>query len=164
MQARIDFLKTSPKVYQAMLGLEACIRASGLEHSLLHLVKIRASLMNRCAFCLDMHTQDARADGETERRIDTLAGWREAPFYTMRERAALLWAEAVTDVADTHVPDSAYDEVRAQFSEAEIVNLTLAVVAINGWNRLCVAFRTPAGTYKTGAGNAAAARAQSRAS
>jgi AhpD family alkylhydroperoxidase len=133
---------------RAMLHLEHEVEASGLERSLLELVKIRASQINGCAYCIDMHTIDARALGETEQRIYALSAWEEAPFFTERERAALAWTEAVTRVADTHVPDDVYHQVRALFSEDEIVALTFAVATINVWNRLSIAFRVPAGTYR----------------
>lgn len=148
MQARIpDYPKASPETFKAMLGLSAATKNSGLEPKLLELVRIRASQINGCAYCLDMHTQDARALGETEQRLHLLSAWREAPFYTDRERAALTWTEAVTKVSDTHVPDDVYNEVRAHFSEKETVDLNWAVVTINAWNRIAVSFRIPAGTY-----------------
>ena len=143
---RTDYINSG--LGRAMLNLQKEVSASGLEHSLLELIKIRASQINGCAYCIDMHTKDARALGETEQRIYALSAWHEAPFYTARERAALAWAESVTRVADTHVPDDVYAAARAEFSEPEIVALTFALVAINGWNRLCVAFRVPAGTYQ----------------
>jgi AhpD family alkylhydroperoxidase len=133
---------------RALLNLQKEVEQSGLEHSLLELVKMRASQINGCAYCLDMHSKDARAMGETEQRLYGLSAWHEAAYYTARERAALAWTESVTRVADTHVPDGAYAEARTQFTEEEIVALTFALVAINGWNRLCVAFRVPAGTYQ----------------
>jgi AhpD family alkylhydroperoxidase len=131
-----------------MLALEREVEASGLEQSLLELIKIRASQINGCAFCIDMHTKDARARGETEQRIYALSAWHEAPFFTERERAALAWTESVTRIADTHVPDEAYARVRQEFTEDEIVALTFALVTINAWNRLAVAFRVPVGTYQ----------------
>ncbi len=131
-----------------MLGLERYLHSCGLPEKLLHLLKLRVSQMNGCAYCIDMHSKDLRAAGETEQRLYLLDAWREAPFYSERERAALAWAEAVTHVTDGHVPDNVYEQARAQFSEAELVNLTLAVVAINGWNRLSIAFRTVPGTYQ----------------
>ena len=143
MQARIDFAKTHPASYKAMLALQAQVNDSGLEKPLMELVKIRASQINGCAFCLDMHTRDARAQGEREARIHLLPAWREAPVYSERERAALAWTESLTLVAATQVPDDVYEQARAQFGEDELVKLSLAVVAINGWNRLCVAFRRP---------------------
>lgn len=149
---RLDYGKASPGALQAMIGLEAHTRRSGLEYSLLELVKTRASQLNGCAFCLDMHTKDARAAGETEQRLYALSAWREAPFYTDRERAALAWTEAITFVTDGHVPDDVYELARTQFDEQELVDLTLAIVAINGWNRLAIAFRTEAGTYEPPAG------------
>jgi AhpD family alkylhydroperoxidase len=148
MNPRIDFLHVSPKAVQAMQGLQSYVNASGLEHSLMELVKMRASQINHCAYCLDMHSKDMRAAGETEQRIYLLNAWREAPFYSDRERAALEWTEALTLVHETEAPDSAYEVVRRQFSEEEIVNLSLAIVAINGWNRLCVGLRVAPGTYQ----------------
>jgi AhpD family alkylhydroperoxidase len=133
---------------RAMLNLQKEVESSGIDRTLLELVKIRASQINGCAYCLDMHTKDARAMGETEQRIYALNAWRETPFYTDRERAALDWTETVTSIAETHVPDEAYERVRGHFSESELVALTFAVVAINGWNRLATAFRAPAGTYQ----------------
>ena len=132
---------------QAMLGLQQQVEASGLEHSLLELVKIRASQINGCAYCLDMHTKDARALGETEQRIYALSGWRETPFFSERERAALEWTEAVTLVSSSHVADSVYHAVAPHFSEPELVALTFAVVTINAWNRLAISFRAVPGSY-----------------
>jgi len=134
--------------YQAMLGLENYLKQCGLEANLLHLIKLRASQMNGCAYCIDMHWKDARARGETEQRLYGLDAWREAPYYSARERAALAWTEAVTRIADTHAPDDVYRELAAQFPEAEIVALTFAIVAINGWNRLVLGLRVPPGTYE----------------
>ena len=148
MQQRMDFMKTASDGYQAMSALESYVRQSGLEHSLLELVKTRASQINGCAFCLDMHTKDARAGGETEQRLYALSAWQETPFFTDRERAALTWTEAVTRVADTHVPDDVFELVREQFTEKELADLTLAIVTINGWNRLAVAFRKVPGSYQ----------------
>jgi AhpD family alkylhydroperoxidase len=148
MKERVDFIKIAPEVYKAMSGLQACVNQSGLERPLLELVKTRASQINGCAFCLDMHTLDARAQGETEQRLHLLPAWREAPFYSARERAALAWTEALTRVEQSQVPDEVYAEARQQFSEKELVDLSLAIVAINGWNRLCVAFRRQPGHYK----------------
>ena len=130
-----------------MLGLEMFVRKSGLEPSLVELVKMRASQMNGCAFCIDMHSKDARAEGETEQRLYALNAWRETPFYTDRERAALAWAEAVTKIAEG-VPDAVFEEARKHFSEQELVNLTMAVVTINGWNRLSIAFHAVPGEYQ----------------
>src|SRR5579885_23861 len=143
MQQRIPYKEIAPEGYQAMARLEHYVRHAGLEPSLLELVKIRASQINGCAFCLDMHTQDARAAGETEQRLYTLSAWRATPFFTDRERAALAWAEAVTLVAGG-VPDTVYEEARRHFTERELIDLTWAVVAINGWNRLNIAFRAVA--------------------
>ena len=147
MQSRIDFNKANPAAVRAMYGLESYIRECGLEPSLLHLLKIRASQINGCAFCIDMHTKDARAVGESEQRLYLLDAWRESPFYTERERAALEWTEAVTLVSQGHVPDELYQRVSRHFTEDELVNLTLAVVTINGWNRLMISFRGVPGSY-----------------
>ena len=144
----MDYVKAAPDGYKAMSALESYVRQSGLEHSLLELVKTRASQINGCAFCLDMHTQDARAAGETEQRLYTLSAWEETPFFTDRERAALAWTEAVTRVADSRVPDDVFELARKHFSEKELADLTLAIVAINGWNRLSVAFRKVPGSYQ----------------
>ena len=148
MSQRLNYQKASPDGLAAMLGLEQHARSSGLDHALLELVKTRVSQINGCAFCLDMHSKDARAAGETEQRLHLLAAWREAPFYTERERAALAWAEALTLVSSQGASDAVYQQVRAQFDDKALVDLTLAIVAINGWNRLSIAFRTPAGTYQ----------------
>ncbi len=131
-----------------MLALESCVRQSGLDHRLLELVKIRASQINGCAYCLDMHTKDARAAGETEQRIYALNAWRETPFFDDRERAALAWTEAVTLVGEGHVPDEVYEAVSRHFDQEQLVHLTFAIVAINGWNRLAIAFRSEPGTYQ----------------
>jgi len=147
MEARINYTKLPPEPVKAMFALGHYLAGCGLEHPLLELVKVRASQINGCACCLDMHTQDARAAGESEQRLYALPAWREAPFFTARERAALAWAEAVTLVAGG-VPDAAYEEARRHFTERELIDLTWAVVAINGWNRLNVAFRTVPGAYK----------------
>ena len=130
------------------MGLHMFVRNCGLDHTLLELVKLRASQLNGCAHCIDMHTKELRADGESEQRLYLLNAWRESPFYSDRERAALAWTEAVTLVAESQVPDDVYDEARKQFSEEELVNLTMALVAINGANRLNIAFRTVPGSYQ----------------
>ena len=148
MEARLDFKRISPDVYQAMLGLEKTVNTSGLEASLLDLVRLKASQINGCAQCIDMHSKDLRAKDESEQRLYLLDAWREAPFYTERERAVLAWTEAVTLIADGHAPGEVYKEVRKHFTDVELVNLTLAIVAINGWNRLNIAFRTFPGTYR----------------
>lgn len=151
MNPRLDAQKVAPGAYHAMLGLEGYLKkASRLEPSLLELVRMRASQINGCAFCLDMHSKDARAAGETEQRLYALNAWRETPFFTDRERAALSWTEAVTKVSESHVPDSVYEEVRKRFSEEELVNLTMAIVSINGWNRLAISFRAVPGDYQPG--------------
>jgi AhpD family alkylhydroperoxidase len=148
MQARLDFRKASPEGDAAMRALHRFVHECGLERSLLELVKLRASQLNGCAHCIDMHTKELRADGESEQRLHLLHAWREAPVYSARERAALAWAEAVTLLPGHGVPDRVYAAARAQFSETELVNLTLALVAINGANRLNIAFRTVAGSYQ----------------
>jgi AhpD family alkylhydroperoxidase len=150
MKARIDFRTTDPKAIHLLLGVERHIAASRLEPKLLHLVKMRASQINGCAFCIDMHSKDARAEGETEQRLYSLDAWEEASYYSERERAALAWTEAVTILSNGHVPDSVHEKVRAQFNESEIATLTLAIGMINTWNRLSVAFRTEAGDYRPG--------------
>ena len=148
MQPRIDLSKLSPEPLKALLAVEAYLAACGLEHSTLHLVKMRASQVNGCAYCLDMHSKDARAAGETEQRLYALNAWRETPFFSPRERAALGWTEALTLVAATHAPDEAFEEVRQHFSEAEAANLTLAVAMINTWNRVAIGLRSVPGTYQ----------------
>jgi len=141
MKQRMDFYAADAGVYQAMVGLEKQVEKSGIEKSLAELVRMRASQINGCAYCLDMHAADARQGGENVRRLDTLSAWRETPFFTDRERAALAWTESLTLVAETRVPDEVWEQVRVHFSEAELANLTLLVVAINGWNRFAVSFR-----------------------
>jgi AhpD family alkylhydroperoxidase len=150
MEPRIDYGTLYPDLRKAMYALEAYVHQSGLDPKLLELVKLRASLINGCAYCVDMHTKVARSLGETEQRLYAVGVWREAPFYTDRERAALAWAEAVTLVSVDHVPEDVYQAARQQFNEQELVNLTAAIVAINGWNRLAVAFRTVPGTFRLG--------------
>lgn len=149
MQPRLDLQKAAPAAYNAMLALESHVRKSSrLEPPLLELVRMRASQINGCAYCLDMHSKDARAGGEGEQRLYVLDAWRETPFFTDRERAALAWTEAVTQVSQGHVPDSVYHEVRQRFTEEELANLTLAIVTINGWNRLAISFRAVPGEYQ----------------
>jgi AhpD family alkylhydroperoxidase len=131
-----------------MAALEKYVHQSDLEQSLIELVKLRASQINGCAYCIDMHTKDARAAGESEQRLYALSAWQETPFYSARERAALAWTEAVTLVADGHVPDEVYEQTRTQFGEKELVDLTMAVIAINGWNRLAISFRAVPGAYQ----------------
>ncbi len=143
MQPRIDTTRVKPDAYKAMRGLQDYVDATGLEQSLRYLMQIRASQINGCAFCVHMHLRDARKAGESQERLDLVAVWREAPVFTARERAALAWTEAVTLVAESRVPDDVYEAARAEFSEQELVDLTMAVVAINGWNRLMVSFRIP---------------------
>jgi AhpD family alkylhydroperoxidase len=147
-QSRINYFQAAPEPIKAMQKLEHTIRNSGLEAGLLDLVKIRASQMNGCAFCIDMHTKDARQRGETEQRIYNLNAWPEAPFYTNRERAALTWTEAITNIQQGHASDEAYQAVSAHFNESELVNLTLAITTINAWNRIALGFRVVPGTYQ----------------
>ena len=141
MQPRADFYTASPDAMKAMMALENAVSKLSLEKSLLELVKLRASQINGCAFCIDMHTADAIKDGETPRRLFAVTAWREAPFFSERERAALLWTESLTQLSLTHAPDEDYDVVAAQFSPKELVDLTVAINTINGWNRLAVGFR-----------------------
>jgi|SRR5579862_5751811 len=148
MEPRIQYTKLAQPALKALLDIEKYIKSCGLEEKLLHLIKMRASQINGCAYCIDMHSKDARALGETEQRLYELNAWRETPFYTNRERAALAWTEAITLVSETHVPDSAFDEVRKEFSEKEIVDLTHAISAINSWNRLAIAMRAVPGEYQ----------------
>ena len=154
MQQRLDYKTASPDAFKAMLAAESQVHRSGLEASLLELVKTRASQLNGCAWCLDMHTKDARARGETEQRLHLLAAWREAPLYSERERAALAWTEALTRIPEHGVGDELYAEARRHFDEKGLVDLTLAIIAINGWNRLNVAFRTTVGDYVSPHGKA----------
>jgi AhpD family alkylhydroperoxidase len=151
MKQRLDAAQVAPNGYAAQRGLQAYVNQSGLEHSLLELVKLRASQINGCAFCIDMHVRDAVKAGETHERLHLLNAWREADLYTARERAALAWTEALTLVAESHVADDVYDEARRHFSEKELVDLSFAVIAINGWNRLCVAFRVQPAAVKAAA-------------
>ncbi|HQW81422.1 MAG: carboxymuconolactone decarboxylase family protein [Rhodanobacteraceae bacterium] len=147
MNQRLDYRLASPAAFQAMIHTEQQIHKSGLEESLLELVKTRASQINGCSWCLDMHTKDARARGETEQRLFLLAAWRDAPCYSPHERAALAWTDAVTQIATHEVSDALYAQVREHFDEKALVDLTLAIIAINGWNRMNVAFRTLVGDY-----------------
>jgi AhpD family alkylhydroperoxidase len=150
MQARLEAQKVSPAAYQAMMAMEMFVRKqSKLEPALIELVKMRASQINGCAYCIDMHSKDARADGETEQRLYALSAWEETPFFTNRERSALAWTEAVTLITEGHVPDAVYQEAKKSFSEEELVNLTLAVITINAWNRLAISFRSVPGEYQT---------------
>ncbi|MGB7281118.1 MAG: carboxymuconolactone decarboxylase family protein [Candidatus Acidiferrum sp.] len=148
MEPRIDARKYAPEAQKAMFALEQYIAGCGLEPTLVHLLKMRASQINGCAYCIDMHSKDARALGETEQRLYELDAWRETPFYSDRERAALSWIEAVTLVSQSHVPDSVYEEVRKYFSEKEIVDLTFVATTINAWNRLAIAVRAVPGHYR----------------
>ena len=155
MQARLDPRKAAPEAMKAISDLHAYVRRSGLEYDLLELVKLRASQINNCAWCMDMHSKELRATGESEQRLYLLSAWRECPFYSDRERAALAWTEALTLLAEGNVPDDVFALARSQFSEEELVKLTLAIVAINGANRINVAFRTVPGSYRPAARTAA---------
>jgi len=148
MQPRLNAFDLASEPVKLLRGLEAYLHRSSIEHPLLELVKLRASQINGCAYCLDMHTKDARAAGETEQRIYCLSAWRECPFYTDRERAALEWTEAVTLITNGHVPDEVFQRVRPVFTDQELVDLNFAVVAINAWNRLAIPFRAVPGTYQ----------------
>ena len=150
MKPRLDYMKASGGATRALFGLEIYLHGCGLEHGLLHLVKLRASQLNGCAYCIDMHSKDARAGGETEQRLYLLDAWREAPFYTDRERAALAWTEAVTKVTEGHVPDEVFEEVRGQFNDKELADLTMAIASINAWNRMGISFRATPGDYQAG--------------
>ena len=141
MKPRMNFYQAAPETIKALVAVESQITASGLEQSLIELVKIRASQINGCAYCINMHTEDARKHGETEQRLYLLNAWRESPLYSERERAALAWTEALTLVAETHAPDADYEAVRAQFTDSELVNLTTLIGAINAWNRIAIGFR-----------------------
>lgn len=150
MQTRLRYDQVYPEAVQAMLALSQAVEKTGLPRQLVNLVVYRVSQINGCAFCLDMHSKDLRALGETEQRIYMISAWRDAPnIYNSRERAALAWAEAVTELKDREVPDKIYELALKEFSETELAQLTLAIVAINGWNRFNVAFRMPAGNYKS---------------
>jgi AhpD family alkylhydroperoxidase len=148
MQSRYNYAKLSPGGYQAMLGLEKYLAQCGLEEDLLHLVKLRASQINGCSFCLDMHWKDLRALGENEQRLYSLDAWRECPYYTERERAALAWTEAVTLITNGHAPDAVYEQAREHLSEKEISDLTFAIATINAWNRIAISNRTIPGSYQ----------------
>jgi len=148
MEPRIDFMKVGQGAINALLGVEKYVHGSGLEPTLLDLIKLRASQINGCAYCIDMHWKDLRAGGETEQRLYGLDAWEESPYYSDRERAALAWTEAVTNVQEGHVPDSVFEHVRESFTDKELADLTLAITAINSWNRLNIAARTVPGTYK----------------
>lgn len=154
---RLNYREANPQALRGMFLLEEAARKSGLEHSLLELVRMRVSQINGCAYCLDMHSKDARAEGESEQRLYTLSAWRETPFFNERERAALAWTEALTLISENDVPDDLYSNARAHFSESELVGLTIVIIAINGWNRLAIPFRTPPGSYvRAGNGSARA--------
>lgn len=148
MQPRFSYAKLSPGAYQAMIALEKYLAQSSVEENLLHLVKFRVSQINGCAFCLDMHSKDLRALGETEQRLYSLDAWRECPYYTDRERAALAWAEALTLITQGHAPDAVYAQAAAHFTEQELSDLTFAITTINAWNRLAISGRTLPGNYQ----------------
>jgi len=148
MEPRIDYLKSARGAYHAMLGIEHYLQQCGLEESLQNLIKLRVSQINGCAYCIDMHWKDLRAAGESEQRLYGLDAWEEAPYYTERERAALTWTESVTNIQEGHVPDGVFERVKEFFNDKELADLTLAVTAINSWNRLSIAARTVPGTYQ----------------
>jgi AhpD family alkylhydroperoxidase len=149
MKPRIDYLRVAPGAVEAMLGLSKYLRTSGLEESLVNLICLRASQINGCAYCLDMHWKDLKAEGEQDQRLYGLDSWEESPYYSDRERAALAWTEAVTKLHEGHVTDEVYERVRQRFTEKELADLTLAISAINSWNRLNIAGRTVPGSYKS---------------
>lgn len=148
MEQRFSYSKAAPDGVEFLSKLDSYAKSSGLEPDLLELVKLRASQINGCAYCIDMHAKDARSHGESEQRLYAVSAWRETPFYSERERAALAWTEAVTMISKDQVPDEVYDRARDYFSEKELVDLTLAIIVINGWNRLAISFRTPPGSYQ----------------
>lgn len=148
MESRLDYTKASPEAAKAMIQLESFVRRSGIDAKLLELIKIRASQLNGCAYCIDMHTKDARFKGETEQRIYALSAWCETSFFTEKERAALAWTEAITNIQTGHAPDAVYQELSRNFSEEERVNLTLAITTINTWNRIAIGFRMVPGSYQ----------------
>jgi AhpD family alkylhydroperoxidase len=145
---RFDYAKLAPGAYHAMLGLEHYLHDSGLEEGLLHLIKLRTSQINGCAYCIDMHWKDLKSIGESDQRLYELNAWEESPFYSDRERAALAWTEAVTRVAESHVPDALYEDVKKQFTDKELADLTVAIATINAWNRLAISARALPGTYE----------------
>ncbi len=145
---RLSYSKVAPEAVEILRGLDRYAKNSDLEAELLELVRVRASQINGCGFCIDMHTKDARTRGESEQRLYALSAWRETPFYSGRERAALAWTEAVTQIGEGGVPDEVYDEARKHFTEKELVDLTFAIIVINSWNRLAISFRTPPGSYQ----------------
>ena len=150
MQPRLDYLKLAPAAYKALGSLEVYLHKSGLDSRLLHMVKLRASQINGCAFCIDMHWKDAKAAGETEQRLYGLDAWEESPYYTDRERAALAWTDSLTLIREGHAPDEVYEKVREQFEEKELVDLTWAIAAINAWNRMAIGMRSAPGLYQPG--------------
>lgn len=150
MTQRINYMAASPMAMKAMFGLQAAVDHSGLEQSLLELIKLRASQINGCAYCIEMHSKDAKALGETDERLHLLSAWREAPYYSERERAALEWCEALTLVAERGAPDDVFEQLRKHFTDEEITNLTLAVVTINCWNRFAIGFKNEVGKYEPG--------------
>lgn len=148
MEQRLNYSKSAPEGIEILQKLESYIKKAGLEPNLVELVKLRASQINGCAYCIDMHTKDARSQGESEQRLYGVSAWRESPFYSERERAALAWAESVTKISEDQLPDEIYNLAKKHFTERELVDLTLAVIAINAWNRLAISFRTPVGSYQ----------------
>jgi AhpD family alkylhydroperoxidase len=149
MEQRLPYLKIAPDGYKAVAELEAYLKTTGLDARLMHMLKLRASQINGCAYCIDMHWKDAKAAGETEQRLYGLDAWRESPYYNERERAALEWTESLTRIAETHAPDEVYERAKAQFSEKELVDLTWLIGAINLWNRVAIGFRSEPGKYQS---------------
>ena len=147
---RINYSKSAPDAIKGLMEIENYVKESGLDLTIFELVKYRASQMNGCAYCMDMHTKDARAAGESEQRLYVLSAWREVDFYTEKEKSALAWTEALTLVSQNDVPNSLYEDLKHHFDEKEIIALTMAIISINGWNRLAIAFKTPAGHYQPG--------------
>lgn len=150
MEQRINAYEKAPGAAKALYSVNAYLAKSPVEKSLFHLIEFRVSQINGCAYCLDMHSKDLRAEGESEQRLYTLDAWRDTPFFTDRECAALAWAEAVTNITDGHVPDQVFQDAKREFTEEELIDLTMAIVTTNSYNRLNIAFRTPAGTYRPG--------------
>ena len=148
MKQRLDYSKAAPEGVEILRQLEHYLKKAGLEPDLMELVKLRASQINGCAYCIDMHTKDARSHGESEQRLYGVSAWRETPFYSERERAALAWTESVTRISESQVPEEFFQQVKQHFTEKELVDLTLAVIAINSWNRLAISFRTQVGSYQ----------------
>ncbi|MBS0192214.1 MAG: carboxymuconolactone decarboxylase family protein [Phycisphaerales bacterium] len=149
MTQRMDYARAAPEIFRGMLGVEKALHSGGIEPRLLHMIKLRASQINGCAYCMDMHWKDAKAAGETEERLYMLNAWRESPLYSDRERAAMAWVEAVTNITVGHAPDDLYEATRAQFDEKQMAELTWAIASINAWNRIAISFRATPGIYQS---------------